>query len=126
MARPAALPVPIFPSSVIPTLETTSGRPVVMWQAKGSMSRPASSAHSPTSTRMPAERSLSTPRPETAGLGSVRAATTRRTPARTSASAQGGVRPSWEQGSSVTYTTAPAARRPAILSAPTSAWSRRA
>jgi hypothetical protein len=40
--------------------------------------------------------------PATSGLGSAMAATTRATPARMSASAQGGVRPKWLQGSSVT------------------------
>ena len=41
----------------------------------------------------------SSPRPATRGSGSVRAATTRITPASSRASAQGGVRPWWAQGS---------------------------
>ena len=44
------------------------------------------------------------------------------TPAAISASAQGGVRPWCEHGSSVTNAVAPRARSPARASAPTSAW----
>ena len=52
-----------------------------------------------TSTR--AARSAAKPFPETFGLGSPIATTTRFTFAATSASTQGGVRPWWLQGSSV-------------------------
>ena len=48
-------------------------------------------------------------------------ATTRATRAAMSASAQGGVRPVWEQGSSVTYTVAPSADSVAVDSARASA-----
>ena len=73
---------------------------------------------------MPAARRRATPWPATSGLGSRIAITTRPTPAATSASQQGGVRPWCEQGSSVTKTVAPrtstpraAASRSAITSA---------
>lgn len=55
------------------------------------------------------------------GLGSVIATTTRATPARIRASLQG-VRPWWQQGSSVTTTVPPLARAPAWARACTSAW----
>ncbi len=51
---------------------------------------------------MPAAASRSNPAPSTFGNGSRIAATTRDTPAATSASAQGGVLPVWAQGSRVT------------------------
>ena len=73
---------------------------------------------------MPAARSRAAPWPATSGFGSRIAITTRPTPAAISASAQGGVRPWCEQGSSVTTTVAPrtsapraAASRSAITSA---------
>ena len=90
---PSFFPEPIFPSRVIPTLETTSGRPVVVKQAKLSIISPARSAINSTSTCIPADRSLSTPRPDTFGKGSILATTTRRTPLRIKSSAQGGVLP---------------------------------
>ncbi len=49
--------------------------------------------------------------------------TTRETPARRTASVQGGVRPWWLQGSIVTYMLAPRALSPACFNAATSAWS---
>ena len=51
---------------------------------------------------MPASVQHAPALPATSGLGSRIAATTRATPASISASAQGGVRPWWLQGSSVT------------------------
>lgn len=51
-----------------------------------------------------AARRRSAPRPETTGLGSLQANTTRSIPAAMMASVQGGVRlpgPEWQQGSSV-------------------------
>ncbi len=74
---------------------------VILAQKPGFCAR-ASSANRPTSTWMPAARSRSMPPPATLGLGSRSATTTRATPAETSASAHGGVRPVWLQGSSVT------------------------
>ena len=52
--------------------------------------------------RTPASRSRENPPPATLGFGSPTPATTRAMPAPTTASAQGGVAPSCEHGSSVT------------------------
>ncbi len=57
--------------------------------------------------------SISTPRPDTCGFGSSTAITARRIPASTTRGAQGPVRPTCEQGSSVQYNVAPCARAPA-------------
>lgn len=54
------------------------------------------------STAMPAARSAAAPPPETFGFGSREPMTTRATFAAMRASVQGGVRPWWQQGSSVT------------------------
>ena len=48
------------------------------------------------------------PRPAAFGVGSSEAITTRAIPAATIASVHGGVRPSWQHGSSDTYMVAPA------------------
>jgi len=56
----------------------------------------------PQRTSIPALRSISMPRPDTWGLGSSTAATTRPTRASMSAVAHGGVRPKCEQGSRLT------------------------
>ncbi len=61
------------------------------------------------------------PRAGDLGFGSREQHTTRATPAATNASAQGGVRPVWLQGSSVTYAQAPRACAPAARSARISA-----
>ena len=53
-------------------------------------------------TSTPAAARAAVPPPFTRGLGSRVADTTRRTPARMIASTQGGVRPTWLHGSSVT------------------------
>ena len=74
--------------------------------------RPANTP-GPVSTSTPASRSLRKPRPATSGFGSSMAATTAATPASINASAQGGVRPWCEHGSSVTYSVAPRASAPA-------------
>ena len=50
------------------------------------------------------------------------AAKTRPTPARSTASVQGGVLPWWRHGSRVTYSVAPRAASPAAVRALTSAW----
>ena len=70
---------------------------------------------------MPAVRSRSIPPPATLGFGSTLQHTTRATPAAINASAQGGVRPVWLQGSKLTYTVAPRACDPAARNAMTSA-----
>ena len=69
-------------------------------------------APTPTRTSTPASRSRAMPAPATFGSGSASATTTRTTPAASSASAQGGVRPWWEQGSRVTQAVAPAVSTP--------------
>ncbi len=94
--------VAIRPSSVDASLRVTSGRRSVTRRMKPAATSAASSRNSPSSTAMPASRRRSKPAPSTRGSGSRRATTTRATPAATSASAQGGVRPQWQQGSSVT------------------------
>ena len=81
------------PSSVIAHLAMTSGRPVRVRLKKAALRRRASSSSTPTVTRRPASRSRARPRPATSGNGSSAAATTRRTPAATIASVQGGVLP---------------------------------
>ena len=62
----------------------------------------AASAPTPTSTVTPWARSAAIPAPRPCGSGSSSATTTRATPASTSASTQGGVRPWCEHGSRVT------------------------
>jgi len=62
-------------------------------------------------TGMPAARRRSAPCAARA-LGSASAATTRPIPAAMTVSVQGGVRPVWLQGSSVTYIVAPRGLRP--------------
>ena len=64
-------------------------------------SKQRSSSH-PTTTSTPAFRNRAMPPPSTKGLGSPIPTTTRRTPASINACEQGGVRPKWSQGSSVT------------------------
>jgi hypothetical protein len=56
----------------------------------------------PEATSMPAAANRARPCPATSGFGSRIATTARATPAAIRASAQGGVRPKWLQGSSVT------------------------
>ena len=85
-------------------LKTTSGRPVRACFRNGWLSRRAASATSPLthSTSMPSSRRMPGPRPEALAVGSSDAITTRAIPASMMASVQGGVRPSWQQGSSET------------------------
>ena len=61
--------------------------------------------------------------PATSGLGSMLPTTTRRMPAARMASVQGGWRPVWQQGSKVTYSTAPAGSSRQSARAARSAWS---
>ena len=72
-------------------------------------------------TTSPADSSDLRPLPFTSGNGSRMATTTRTIPAARMAVVHGGVLPKWQQGSSVTYSVAPAARSPACSSAMTSA-----
>src|SRR5450631_1128408 len=81
-----------------------------------------SSSSTPQTTSIPAFFRAARPPPRTLGLGSLMPATTRLTPALISASLQGGVFPVWQQGSRVTYTSAPCASDPAISKAWISAW----
>ena len=90
------------PSSEAAALIRIQGRPRDMRARKPRCVSRACAASSPDSTRMPATRSIARPRPFTSGFGSSSAATTRATLAAASASAHGGVRPWWLQGSSVT------------------------
>ena len=99
----------VLPSMLAATLSRSQGRPRVMRETKPILSSFASVASSPVAICMPAAASLAMPCPATSGFGSAIAATTRATPASISASAQGGVRPKWLQGSSVTYAVAPIA-----------------
>src|SRR5262249_59934265 len=82
--------VAILPSSDMAHLAWTYGRPVLTSFKYGSFSRRASVSPRPISTTTPAARNRSAPSPATAGNGSVIAATTRPTLARTIASAHGG------------------------------------
>ena len=100
--RDAPSAAAILPSSVMAALSVTCGRPSVTAQRNARFSARASASRTPTVTLTPAARSRARPRPSTSGCGSPMAATTRATPARTSASAHGGVRPKWAHGSSVT------------------------
>ena len=77
------------------------------------------------STTTPAARRRAMPWPATCTKGSVVATTTRDRPAAISASAQGGVRPWWAQGSKLTQAVPPSTERPACCAqrkAITSAW----
>ena len=77
------------PSSVEASFSVTSGRPVVTRWRKPARTSAASSASTPSSTAIPAARSLATPWPFTRGSGSWAAITTRAMPAAIRASVQG-------------------------------------
>jgi 2-polyprenyl-6-methoxyphenol hydroxylase-like FAD-dependent oxidoreductase len=64
------------------------------------------------STSTPPSRSIPGPRPDAFSVGSSEAKTTRAISASRIASVQGGWRPSWAQGSSVTYSVEPAGSSP--------------
>ena len=91
-----------MPSRLAAVFMRTHGLPRCMREKKPIFISYASSASTPVVTAMPAASSLASPCPATSGFGSVMAATTRPSPARTSASEQGGVRPWWLHGSRVT------------------------
>ena len=111
----------IFPSSDCASLTVTYGIPVVTCFANGRISSAASSAQMPCAVAMPALRSTRAALPRFVGLGSAHAHTTRFTPAATRASQQAPTRPGFEQGSSVTYTVAPAGEDLQAFSAAVSA-----
>ena len=92
----------ILPSSVMPAFSVTCGRPWRIATRNARFSLAASSRSTPTVTSIPASRRMSNPRPLTSGFGSSSAATTRRTPAATTAVAHGGVRPKCAHGSRFT------------------------
>ena len=96
--------VAVRPSSVMADLRTTSGRPVRACLRNGWLSSRAVAASSPSAqmTSTPPSRSIPGPRPLALPLGSSEAITTRPSPAARIASVQGGWRPWWAQGSSVT------------------------
>ena len=108
------------PSRVVANFQVTNGRPCSWPKVQARLSRRASSSSSPPSTSTPASRSVAAP-PRASGLLSDWAYTTRATPAASSASVQGPVRPVWSQGSRVTTAVAPRAASPAAASASTSA-----
>ena len=105
--------VAILPSRLSAALAMTNGLPVVIHLLKAELSCVASVANNPASHRIPARRNTARPRPLCRGLGSRAATTTRRIPAAMMAAVQGGVRPSVQHGSSVTYNVAPRALPPA-------------
>src|SRR5690606_29001462 len=94
--------VAILPSSDSANLRVKKLVARVMNLFHGSMSASASSLRTPSETSMPDARNRSIPEPGTWGLGSRHPITTRATLALIKALTQGGVRPSWLQGSRVT------------------------
>ena len=89
-------------SRLMASLRRTNGRPRSNREKNPRLRARASAARTPTDTAIPAARSRSMPAPATLGFGSTLEQTTRATPAAIKASAQGGVRPVWLHGSSVT------------------------
>ncbi|MNN32954.1 hypothetical protein D3C81_1466910 [compost metagenome] len=96
------LAMAVRPSRLMASLARTNGTPCSMRLRKPGFRARAWVSSTPLATSMPASARRRRPCPATCGLGSCMAATTRATPACTSASAHGGVRPWWLQGSSVT------------------------
>ncbi len=111
--RESPLDAAILPSSVAANFAMTNGSPIARCFRYASSSFADAASPSPAVTSIPAARSFSAPRPATFGSGSMSATCTAVTPASISASAQGGVRPTCEHGSSVTYAVAPRAASPA-------------
>ena len=108
-------------SSVLAIFNTTYGRPVTRCHIYGASCARTAVSSTPTSTSTPEAFSSSTPAPDTRGSGSMVPTITFDTPASTIASTQGPVRPSWEQGSSVTTIVEPRAPSPARRNASISA-----
>ena len=105
------LRVATLPSSVIADLNSTSGRPVLGVLAEGLVDqagRVRPPRRRPRPPARPRRAGCPRPRPEACSVGSSEATTTRAMPASTIASVHGGVRPTWQQGSSETYSVAPA------------------
>jgi hypothetical protein len=101
----APLSSAVRPSSDTAAFSRTQGVPRRMRVKKPMLSSAACWRSAPSSSSItvtPAARSRSLPCPATSGFGSAMALKTRAMPARASASQQGGVRPWWAQGSSVT------------------------
>ena len=101
--------VATLPSSVIADLNSTHGRPTRACLRKAWLSSRARAASSlsASSTSTPSSRRIPRPRPEAFSVGSSEATTTRLIPACRIASVHGGVLPSWQHGSSDTYSVAP-------------------
>ncbi len=100
--RLSPLCVAMRPSSVEASFSVTSGRRCSSRETNPAAMSEASARSNPSCTAMPAACRRAMPAPSTLGSGSRSATTTRAMPASISASAQGGVRPQWEHGSSVT------------------------
>ena len=120
--------VAMRPSRLAASFSETRGRPVSIQLRKPRCWKRQASSRTPTRSSTPARRSRAMPLPRTFGFGSRSPIHTRAMPASWTAAAQGGVRPWWLQGSSVTARLAPRrARAPCRLlaasSARTSAWS---
>ena len=92
----------VRPSSVAAHFILTQGLPVVIRVRKPLLESHPSLLRTPSVTSMPASRIIFRPRPATWGFGSATDVTTRPILCSTIASAQGGVRPQCEHGSSVT------------------------
>ena len=119
--------VATLPSRVIADLNSTHGRPTRACLRKAWLSSRALAASSPSAstTSTPSSRRIPSPRPEAFSVGSSEATTTRPIPACRIASVQGGVLPSWQHGSSETYSVAPPrSARPQASIALTSACAR--
>ena len=100
--------VATLPSSVIADLNSTHGRPTRACLRNAWFSSRALVASSPSAstTSTPSSRRIPRPRPAAFSVGSSEPTTTRLIPACTIASVHGGVLPSWQQGSSDTYSVA--------------------
>ena len=86
----------------MPALSVTWGRRSRMAVKKTRFCAIASASSTPVTTATPLSRSAAAPPPDTNGLGSAAAATTRVMPAAKMAGTHGGVRPAWLHGSRVT------------------------
>ena len=100
--------VATLPSRVIADLNSTHGRPTRACLRNAWLSSRALVASSPSAstTSTPSSRRIPRPRPAAFSVGSSEPTTTRLIPACTIASVQGGVLPSWQHGSSDTYSVA--------------------
>src|SRR5665647_2541506 len=108
------------PSNVNASLSVTNGRPVRTACAHTRSSTSAWSASTLPTTSTPASRSRVAP-PAASGFGSSRPCTTLAIPFASNSSVQGGVRPVWLHGSSVTTAVAPLRSMPCARAAATAA-----